>query len=95
MDLRGRQHKDIKQQAQEGKDGDLVELTAAAVQRIDSRTVVVPTASRKNIQEVDVRKLTKSQRNRILEQGLQVTKEHAATVAACSGCKAAFLAQHL
>ena len=72
MGLDARQHKEEQQDAEEGKDSDLAELTSAAMQRVDSRKVVVPTASRKNIEEVDVRKLTKEQRNRILDQGLQV-----------------------
>ena len=72
MGLEDRQHKQTQQNAEEGKDADLEELTAAAMQRIDPKKVVVPTASRKNIEEIDVRKLTKSQRNRIIDQGLQV-----------------------
>lgn len=72
MGLGGRQHKETQQGAQKGKDDDFEELTSAAMQRVDSRKVVVPSESRKNVHEVDVRKLTKSQRNRIIEQSLQV-----------------------
>jgi len=63
----------VQQDAGERKDDDFEQLQAAAMQRVNSKKVVVPTASRKNIQEVDVRKLTRSQKNRIIDAGLQVT----------------------
>ncbi len=73
MGLGSRGHKEEQQDAGERKDDDFEQLQAAAMQRVNSKKVVVPTASRKNIQEVDVRKLTRSQKNRILDAGLQVT----------------------
>jgi UDP-N-acetylglucosamine 2-epimerase len=73
MGLGSREHKEEQQDAGERKDDDFEQLQAAAMQRVNSKKVVVPTASRKNIQEVDVRKLTSSQKNRILDAGLQVT----------------------
>ncbi len=73
MGLGSREHKEVQQDARERKDDDFEQLQAAAMQRVNSKKVVVPTASRKNIQEVDVRKLTRSQKNRILDAGLQVT----------------------
>ncbi len=73
MGLGSREHKEEQQDAGERKDDDFEQLQAAAMQRVNSKKVVVPTASRKNIQEVDVRKLTRSQKNRILDAGLQVT----------------------
>ena len=72
MGLGSREHKEEQQDAGERKDDDFEQLQAAAMQRVNSKKVVVPTASRKNIQEVDVRKLTGSQKNRILDAGLQV-----------------------
>lgn len=72
MELPARQHKEEQQDAQAGKDDDFEQLQAAAMQRVNSQKVVLPTPSRKNIQEVDVSKLTRSQKNRILDQGLQV-----------------------
>ena len=72
MGLGSREHKEEQQDASERKDDDFEQLQAAAMQRVNSKKVVVPTASRKNIQEVDVRKLTGSQKNRILDAGLQV-----------------------
>ncbi|KAL0051690.1 hypothetical protein WJX82_000289 [Trebouxia sp. C0006] len=71
MGLGSREHKEEQQDAGERKDDDFEQLQAAAMQRVNSKKVVVPTASRKNIQEVDVRKLTSSQKNRILDAGLQ------------------------
>jgi len=73
MGLGSREHKEVQQDARERKDDDFEQLQAAAMQRVNSKKVVVPTASRKNIQEVDVRKLTRSQKNRIIDAGLQVT----------------------
>lgn len=72
MEQPARQHKADQQDAERGKDEDLHELKAAAMQRVNSQTVVVPTPSRKNLKEVDVRKLTKSQKNLVLDQVLQV-----------------------
>lgn len=73
MELASREHKQEQQDAGSRKDDDFEELQAAAMQKITSQKVVLPTASRKHIQEVDVRKLTRSQKNRILDAGLQVT----------------------
>ena len=73
MGLGSREHKEEQQDAGERKDDDFEQLQAAAMQRVNSKKVMVPTASRKNIQEVDVRKLTRSQKNRIIDAGLQVT----------------------
>ena len=73
MELASREHKQEQQDAGSRKDDDFEELQAAAMQKVTSQKVVLPTASRKHIQEVDVRKLTRSQKNRILDAGLQVT----------------------
>lgn len=86
MGLGAREHTEEQQDAGERKDEDYEQLQAAAMQRVNSKKVVVPTASRKHIQEVDVRKLTKEQRNRILDQGLQVQTSrvwHTVSAPAC------------
>ena len=67
-----RQHKAGQEDTEAGKDEDLQQLQAAAMQRVNSQKVVVPTPSRKNMKEIDVRKLTKSQKNMVLDQALQV-----------------------
>lgn len=72
MEQPARQHKVNQQDAEGGKDEDFQELQAAAMQRVNSQKVVVPTPSRKNMREIDVRKLTRSQKNMVLEQALQV-----------------------
>ena len=72
MEQPARQHKENQQDAEGGKDEDFQELQAAARQRVNSQKVVVPTPSRKNMKEIDVRKLTRSQKNMVLEQVLQV-----------------------
>ena len=73
MDHGARQHKAGQKDAEAGQDEDFQQLQAAAMQRVDSQKVVVPTPSRKNMKEIDVRKLTKSQRNMVLDQALQVS----------------------
>ena len=81
-----RQHKEDQQDAEGGKDDDFHELQAAALQRANSQTVVVPTPSRKNMKEIDVSKLTKSQKNMVLDQVLQVSCRafgHANSPSAC------------
>lgn len=72
MGLGARQHKAGQEDTEAGKDEDLQQLQAAAMQRVNSQKVVVPTPSRKNMKEIDVRKLTKSQKNMVLDQALQV-----------------------
>ena len=72
MDQGARQHKVGQQDAEAGQDEDFHQLQAAAMQSIDSQKIVVPTPSRKNMKEIDVRKLTKSQKNMMLDQALQV-----------------------
>lgn len=68
----GRQHKQGQQDSEAGKEEDLRQLQAAAMERVNSQQVVIPTASRKHLKEVDVRKLTKSQKNMMLDEALQV-----------------------
>lgn len=72
MGLGAMQHKAGQQNREAGQDEDFQELQAAAMQRVTSQKVVVPTPSRKNMKEIDVRKLTKSQKNTVLDQALQV-----------------------
>ena len=69
-----RQHKESQEDTEAGKDEDFQQVQAAALQRANSQKVVVPTPSRKNMKEIDVRKLTKSQRNMVLDQALQVLR---------------------
>ena len=76
MGLGARQHKAGQQDREAGQDEDFQELQAAALQRVTSQKVVVPTPSRKNMKEFDVRKLSKSQKNMVLDQVLQVLLVH-------------------
>lgn len=76
MNQGARQHKEGQEDTEAGKDEDFQQLQAAAMQRVNSQKVVVPTPSRKNMKEIDVRKLTKSQKNMLLDQALQVLHLH-------------------
>lgn len=92
MGLGARQHKAGQQDREAGQDEDFQELQAAAMQRVTSQKVVVPTPSRKNMKEFDVRKLTRSQKNMVLDQALQVPP---CTFCSCTlytkGCKVGLL----
>lgn len=68
----GRLHKQEQQDSEAGKAEDFQQLQAAAMERVNSQKVVVPTASRRHMKEIDVRKLTKSQKNLMLNEALQV-----------------------
>lgn len=73
MSPAGRQHQQGQQDSEAGKEEDVHQLQAAAMERVNSQKVVIPTASRRHLKEVDVRKLTKSQKNLMLDEALQVT----------------------
>ena len=75
MEQPARQHKQGQQEAEAGKDEDFQELQATAMQRANSQTVVVPTPYRKNMKELNVSKLTRSQKNMVLDQVLQVPNQ--------------------
>ena len=72
MGQAGKQHKQDQQDSEAGQEEDLRQLQAAAMERANSQKVVVPTASRRHLKAVDVRKLTKSQKNLMLDEALQV-----------------------
>ncbi|KAL3160198.1 hypothetical protein ABBQ32_010959 [Trebouxia sp. C0010 RCD-2024] len=71
MSPAGRQHQQGQQDSEAGKEEDVHQLQAAAMERVNSQKVVIPTASRRHLKEVDVRKLTKSQKNLMLDEALQ------------------------
>ena len=54
------------------KHQDFDDLVNAALQRTGSKTALVPSKSRKKLQEVDLSKLSRSKRELVVEQALEV-----------------------
>lgn len=57
---------------EERKQQDFDDLVDTALQKVGSKRALVPSKSKKKMQEVDLSKLTKSKRQLVVEQALQV-----------------------
>lgn len=57
---------------EERKQQDFDDLVDTAMQKAGSRKALVPSKSKKKMQEVDLRQLTRSKRQLVIEQALQV-----------------------
>ena len=66
---------------EERKQQDYDDLVDTALQKAGSRKALVPSKSKKKMQEVDLRHLTRSKRQLVIEQALQVCCR---TIAACT-----------
>lgn len=102
----GRTQAHINMERQDRKDLDLAELMHAAMQKGGlTDKAMLPSASKQKLNTVSLRHLTRSQRERVIEEALQVprgvdcfevrlTPVHQCTLCWCSACRQCWLAVH-